>query len=325
MEGIKFYFWTNNFGRISGSYAGHNSDFFYYIHTTLYMIAPWAAFSFVGIFLQIREKLQKRWRFTETDEFYTLGGLIVFLAISSVAKAKNPHYEMVILPLMSILAARWALVIFETQNFVKLRKVLGPFHLVIGSLLFILSGTFLIYVFPEQRFWIWSVLIIMGGAFIYVLTWKNGLIKQLTYLAISASAILFTLNTNVLPKLSKHQSSFEACDVFNEQAKASEKLHIYTQESRYWEIFLYSKNYGRYIITPEDFKRIAPPANDWLYTGPEGLKQLAEMGVPIDTIRVFQHNNMSRLSIKFLNPQTRDSRIKPRYLLKIKDRPIGMK
>jgi hypothetical protein len=288
------------------------------------MIAPWAAFSFAGIFLQIREKAQKKWKFTETDEFYTLGGLVVFLAISSVAKAKNPHYEMVVLPLMAILAARWAFVIFENPNFVKLRKVLGPFHLVTGSSLFILSGIFLIYVFPDNRLWIWSVIIIMAGSFVYVLTWKNGLTKQLAYLAIAASALLFTLNTNVLPNLSKYQSSFEACDVFNEQAKTSEKLHIYTQESRYWEIFLYSKNYGRYMITPKDFKRIAPPANDWLYTGGDGLKQLVEMKVPIDTIRVFQHNNMTRLPIKFLNPKTRESKLKARYLLKIRDLPVGM-
>ena len=34
-EGIKFYFWTNNMGRITGSYAGKNSDPFFYIHTSL--------------------------------------------------------------------------------------------------------------------------------------------------------------------------------------------------------------------------------------------------------------------------------------------------
>lgn len=154
MEGVRFYFITNNFGRISGSYTGHNSDPFFYIHTTLYLIAPWAAFTFAGIYMQIREKVQKRWKFTETDEFYTLGGVFAFLIISSVAKAKNPHYELVILPLLSILAARWAFQIFEKPKFIKLRKTLGSIHLVTGFILFILSGIFLIYVFPENRIWI---------------------------------------------------------------------------------------------------------------------------------------------------------------------------
>ncbi len=318
MEGIKFYFWTNNFGRISGSYAGHNTDLFFYLHTTLYMIAPWAAFGLVGTFLQIREKVQKRRHFTGEDEFYTLGAILVFLLINSLAKAKNPHYELVILPLISILAAHWAYMIFEKTNFAKLRKILGLIHLFTGSFLMVFAGIFLIIVFPEKRIWIWLIIILLAGAFFYVLTWKNSLNKQLTYLVLAISVFLFTLNTTILPALSKYQSSFEACSIFNEKAKPGEKLHIFTQESRYWEIFLYSKNYGRYMITSEDFKRINPPANDWLFTGREGIKQLTEMKVPVDTMGVFRHNSMTRLPLKFLNPKTRESKLKVRYLLKLR-------
>jgi 4-amino-4-deoxy-L-arabinose transferase-like glycosyltransferase len=320
LDGIKFYFWTNNFGRINGTYAGHNTDPFFYIHTTLYMIAPWAAFSFTAIFMQIREKVQRNWKFTDTDEFYILGGILTYLIINSVARAKNPHYELVILPLISILAARWAFLIFEKRDYIKLRKALGSVHLGTGIILFILSGIFLIYVFPESRVWIWVIIVLMAVAFIYVLTWEKSLNKQLTYLVLAISALLFTLNTNVLPNLSKYQSSFEACRVFNEKAGPNEKLHIYTEEGRYWEIFLYSKNYGKYIITPEGFKRVNPPVNDWLYTGPEGVKQLAQMKIPADTIRILQHNSMTRLPFKFLNPGTRASKLKIRYLLKIREK-----
>lgn len=318
VDGIKFYFWTNNFGRINGSYAGKNNDLFFYIHTTLYMIAPWAVFAFAGIFMQIREKWQRRMKFDSIDEFYTIGAVVVFMLISSVAKAKNPHYEMVVLPLISIIAARWTFHIFDKPEFAKLRRVFGTIHLVSGALLFLLSAVFLIYIFPETNLWIWLPVIAMAGLAVYTLTWEAGLKKQLAYLFIASSAFLFTLNTNVLANLSTYQSSFEACEVFDEQAKANEKLHIFTQEARYWEIFLYSKNYGRYMVTSEDFKRVNPPANDWLYTGPEGLKNLAEMKVPVDTIRVLRHNSMTRLPIKFLNPKTRESRLKIRYLLKIR-------
>ncbi|MGV8092117.1 MAG: ArnT family glycosyltransferase [Mangrovibacterium sp.] len=320
MEGIKFFFWTNNTGRITGSYAGHNTDPFFYIHTTLYMMAPWAIFSYCGLFMQIREKVRKKWKFTETDEFYTLGGLLLYLIISSVAKAKNPHYEMVVLPFLSIIGARWAILIFEEQNWVKTKKILGGIHIALGSIFILLAFVFLTYIFPENKIWIWAVIVLMTGSFIYVLTWKNSLNKQLTYLLISISIFLFTLNTNVLPHLSKYESSFEACRVFNEQSKDDEKLHIFTQEARYWEIFLYSRNYGRYMATSEDFKRVYPPVNDWLYTGPEGVKKLAEMKVKVDTIRVFQHNSMSGLSLKFLNPKTRTKKLKIRYLLKIREK-----
>jgi hypothetical protein len=89
-------------------------------------------------------------------------------------------------------------------------------------------------------------------------------------------------------------------------------------DSRYWEVLLYSKNYGRYIVTPEEFKQINPPANDWIFTGPKGVQQLVDMHVPLDTVQVLHHNSMTSLSLKFLNPKTRSSKLKTRYLLQIR-------
>ncbi len=318
LEGIKFFFWTNNVGRISGSYAGTNTDPFFYIHTTLYMIAPWAVFSFVGVFMQIRENVQKKWRLTSDDELYTLGGTLVYLIVNSIARAKNPHYELPVLPLISILAARWALLIFDQPQFAKLRKVIGPINLISGILFFLLSGVFLVFVFPNHNNWIWLGIALMLGGFIYVLTWKNSLNKQLTYLVLAISALLFTLKTHILPNLTSYQSGFEACRTFNKLAEDDEQLHMYTPNSRYWEVFLYSKNYGRYIVTPEEFKQINPPANDWIFTDPEGVQQLVDMQVPVDTVQILQHNSMTSLSLKFLNPKTRASKLKTRYLLQIR-------
>ncbi len=318
IEGLRFFFWTNNAGRVTGSYAGHNTDPFFYIHTTFYMMAPWAIFTFIGLFTQIREKIQKKWKFTESDEFYTLGGLLFYLIISSVAKAKNPHYEMVVLPFLSIIAARWAILIFEKQDWMKTQKVLGYIHTFISVIFTLLAFLFLTFVFPENKIWIWVILTVLTGSLLSVLTWKNNLNKQLTCLLISISIFMFTLNTSTLPHISKYQSSFEACRIFNEESRNDEKLHIFKDEARDWEIFFYSKNYGRFMVTPEDFKRVSPPVNDWIYTGPAGVKELAEMKIEVDTIRVMKHNSMSRLTLKFLNPKTREANLKTRYLLKIR-------
>ena len=318
IEGLRFFFWTNNAGRVTGSYAGHNTDPFFYIHTTFYMMAPWAIFTFIGLFTQIREKIQKKWKFTESDEFYTLGGLLFYLIISSVAKAKNPHYEMVVLPFLSIIAARWAILIFEKQDWMKTQKVLGYIHTFISVIFTLLAFLFLTFVFPENKIWIWVILTVLTGSLLSVLTWKNNLNKQLTCLLISISIFMFTLNTSTLPHISKYQSSFEACRIFNEESRNDEKLHIFKDEARDWEIFFYSKNYGRFMVTPEDFKRVSPPVNDWIYTGPAGVKELAEMKIEVDTIRVMKHNSMSRLTLKFLNSKTREANLKTRYLLKIR-------
>ena len=318
LEGIKFYFWTNNMGRITGSYHGSNTDPFFYIHTTLYMIAPWAVFGFIGLFMQIREKVSQKWKFTNQDEFYSLGGIFVYLIISSIAKAKNPHYEMAVLPIILIVAARWAYLIFESPALLKIRKVTGYINLFVGVLLWLVVVPFLVYFFPETKIWIWSVVILLASVFVYVLTWENSLKKQLAYLLISISALLFTLNTNIMPNMTQYHSTFEVCRTFNEQAKEDEKLHIFTGEARFWDIFLYSKSYGGYMITQEDYNQVKPPANDWLYTGPSGIRQLKEMNIQVDTIQILQHRSLSRITATFLNPKTRETKLSPRYLLKIK-------
>lgn len=319
-DGIEFFFWTNNFGRISGSYHGSNTDPSFYIHTTLYMMAPWSIFCFVGIYMQIREKIRAKWNFGKTDEFYTLGAIIVYLLINSVAKAKNPHYEMVILPFLAIIAARWALLIFENTACRKTQKILGWIHIVIGILLVLLAYVFLIYVFPENKIWIWAVVLMLTAAFAYALFRQHSLNKQLTYMLISMSLFLFTLDTNVLPHMAWYHSSFQATIEYNHRAQNKEDLHIFTEDGRYWEIFLYSKNYGRYLITPEDFRRVSPEINDWLYTGATGLKLLKEMDVTVDTVCTFPHRSMSRMSPKFLNPKTRASKLDLRYLVQIKEK-----
>lgn len=320
MKGIEFFFWTNNFGRIDGSYAGDNADPFFYIHTTIYMMAPWAAFCFAGVLLQIREKLQTKSKFTAQDELYSLGGLLFYLLISSFAKAKNPHYEMVVLPFLSIIAARWAIGIFEKPGLVKIRKALVFIHLVFGLVFFLLAIIFLTYILPEDKIWIWTVIILMTFSLIYVLALEEGLNKQLSYLLLSVSLFMFTLNTSVLPRLAKYHSPFEAVGIFNRQARDNEKLHIFTEDARYWEVFLYSKNYGRYLETTENFRQIPPEVNDWLYTGPEGLRLLEQMRVRVDTVQSFSHRSMSRISLKFLNPKTRASKLEALYLVQIREK-----
>jgi hypothetical protein len=181
----------------------------------------------------------------------------------------------------------------------------------------VVAYIFLLYIFPENQIWIWLVIVLLTAAFIYALRMKNKLVRQLSYLLISCSLLLFTLNTNILPHLSSYQSSFEACRVFNREADDRSRLHIFTEDARTWEIFLYSKQYGRYMVTADDFKRVSPPVNDWLYTTREGLKLLSEMHVRIDTVRVLKHNNMTTMSVKLLNPKTRESKLKKRYLVKI--------
>ncbi len=319
LEGIKFYFWTNNMGRITGSYHGRNTDLFYYLHTGLYMFAPWAIFSFMSIILEIREKIQKKWNFTKNDEFFILGGILFYFIIFSIARNKNPHYMQPILPLMSLLSAKWVFKVFDTNKYKKVKKIAGTLNLILGILIWPAIAFLVGYALPEKRPVIWIIIILLASCFIYILTRKKSLYNQIAYLLIAITALLFTLNTSILPQMTKFHSSFEACEDFNKYAKENEKLHIFTIQARYWDIFLYSKNYGRYIITKEDYEHINPPVNDWIFSSPEGVDQLKKMNIEFDVVNTYNHRSLSRVTPKFINPKTRESSLRKSYLLKIKE------
>ena len=317
IEGIKFYFWTNNMGRVTGSYKGTNSDPFFYIHTTLWIIAPWMIFGFIGLFMQLREKIINRTNPDGNNEYYTLGGILVYLLIASIAKQKNPHYEMAVLPMILILGARWAIQIYETTNYRSMKRVISMINLVIGVVLVVIVFPFLTYYFPNAPIWIWLVILVLTAFFVYTITWKNSLHKQLTNLFLAISIFMFTLNAHILPNLAKFHSPLEACEIFNEQANTQAELHIFTGEARYWGIFFYAKNYGKYLITGEDFKQAQLPVGDWIYTGAEGLEQLNEMNVAYEKIAELKHRSLSRISMKVINPKTRESKLEKRYLLRL--------
>lgn len=317
IEGIKFYFWTNNVGRVTGSYHGHRGDPFFYIHTTLYMIAPWMVFGFVGLFMQIREKVLDRKKLTSKHEFYTLGGILVYLLIASAAKQQNPHYEMAVLPLILLLGARWAIVIFETIKYRKAKKIISWINLFVALVLVVAVFPFLLYYFPKAHVFVWFVLVILMTLFGYTLFWKNSLHKQLTSLFLAISIFMFTLNAHILPNLAVYHSPLQACETFNEQAEEGAELHMFTEYARYWGIFFYSKNYGQYLITPEDLVKADLPAGDWIYTTAEGLEQLDELAVSYELVQTMPHRSLSRISMRFINPKTRASKTEERYLVKL--------
>ncbi|WP_372771971.1 ArnT family glycosyltransferase [Mangrovibacterium sp.] len=317
IEGLKFYFWTNNMGRVTGSYRGTNSDPFFYIHTILYLIAPWMIFGFAGLFLQIREKIVNRKNPINSNEFYTLGGVMVYLIIASVAKQKNPHYAMAVLPLILLMGARWAVKIYESTNYRQLKKVISWIHLFIALALVLAVLPFLLYYFPNAKIWVWFVVVALTVFLGYSLSWKNSLHKQLTSLFLAISIFMFTLNAHILPNLAKFHSPVEACKTFNEKAGDQAKLHIFSEQARYWGIFFYAKNYGSYLITEDDFKNANLPAGDWIYTGVEGKGLLDEMQVSYEQVAEMKHRSLSRISMKVINPKTRESKLEKLYLLRL--------
>lgn len=313
-DGIWFFFWDNNAGRISGAIKGNNTDYFFYFHTTLYIFLPWGFIFFIALFYELKSKFQKRWKINNKEEMYTLGGIVFYWIIITIAKAKAPHYFMVLSPMMAIISAKWLILFFNSNSFSKIRKAISIIQYITIAAIWLLLFVLCAYCFPTSNIFFWAAIAVLVALSIIKAN-KKGLDLIVTQSVISIIAINFAINTHISPQLFTYQSIIPACTVFNEQAKEGEKLNTYMCTHR--ELFFYADTPGYYLYNSDDLKKCLQTPNGWIYTNDEGLTEIKSYDTEFELIKSFKHRSVSRLSAKYLNPKTRSSTLKNMHLIKL--------
>lgn len=318
LEGIKFYFWTNNVGRVTGSYKGSGADYTFYLHTSLYLLLPWSIFLVVAFFKEIQQAVQTRLRKGEKQDLSILAGILFFCAILSVAKQQNPHYILSAVPLMFLLTAKWTVVLFERQNNERFQKIVGVIHKFVAVVIMAFLLLITLYVYPEKRLFYWLIYGLLALGVFYFVFQHLTLRKQILMLALASSSLMFTVNVSMYPSMMQYHTSYDAAKTFNENAPESRTLSIFKSDARYWNIFLYSKSPGRYIITQDELGYFSGKHGDWIYTSEDGYQEIEQFGLKTKVVKVYQrHRSITGQSIRFLNPKTRASRFRKMYLLEL--------
>lgn len=318
LEGIKFYFWTNNVGRVTGSYHSGSVDYFFYLHTALYLLLPWSVFFLVAFFFEFRQFFKADYWRGDKKDLPLLAGLLVFIVILSVAQQQNPHYLLSALPFIYIVVAKWVTHMYAIHEKKTLKKVIVTIHKVIAVLLPAFMLVITLYVYPEHRPVYWIVYGLFMLIILYFVFRPLALQKQMAMLVLSAAALLFTINVSMYPHMLRYHTSLDAARVFNDEAPAGTTLNIYSNEARFWNLFLYSKSPGKYLETDEELQAFLPHPGEWIYTSENGYKKLLEMNPRVEIKKVYeQHRSLTRQSIRFLNPKTRSSRFRKMYLLEL--------
>ncbi|WP_421919746.1 ArnT family glycosyltransferase [Marinifilum sp.] len=315
IEGVKFYFWTNMAGRIDGSYAGGNTDYFFYIHTMAYILLPWSIFALIALFMEFREHSLKKWKALPNDEFVTLGGSVLFLIVLSMAKGKAPHYMMIVTPLISIYTAKWILKIQESDNYPRLKKILNPIHF--GSLLILWAIAFFIptYIWPTTTWYVWLPVALAFVMFCYYFFRKKNFhhLKVTTILSVTAlNIVLFTV---MLPSMFDYMASVQMCKTYNAEAKDSDILYSYKCEHD--EVYFYAKSESHYVHNSNQLNAILNQNTSWVYTNKEGLEEIQSSNVKLEKLYTYDHKKVSKPKFKFIWPATRQASLQQRYLVKV--------
>ncbi len=314
LEGIEFFFWTNNFGRIAGTYVGStNTDYFFYLHTLLYIFAPWGFVLFFAIFFEFKSLAGRK---ANKADYFLHGGIWLFFLILSVARGKSPNYILIIMPLLTVLLAKWLNYFLEKPE-TGLYRVVTKLQGAIVVLLWVCLVLFVGYLFPMKQFAYWGLIVVglVGTWFIY----KQGSTPAIRFFAPSMLVITllsFFLNAHILPYIFQYQSSIVATRVFNEKADADARLYNYDYEQ--FELFFYGRDEVELIEDSTELKVVTANPDSWIFCYEKGLKDIQALEVPVDTIYEFKHRGVYRTGIQFINPSSRERSLGTTFLVKLK-------
>ena len=170
-SGLRFYFWTQSFGRLTGESTWRNqSDPFFFVHTFLWSFLPWSMLFLVAFWNQIKQIVKSSFFLTPMQEGITVGGIIFPFIAFSFSRYKLPHYIFVVYPLIAIVVGVYLFRLLDEQRYARFFKSLRITQLIISFLLIALVMILCIYCFPmtEDAWWIVAIagLLLYGDAVI---------------------------------------------------------------------------------------------------------------------------------------------------------------
>jgi 4-amino-4-deoxy-L-arabinose transferase-like glycosyltransferase len=308
--GIRFFFWENNVGRITGSYVQAINDPIFYVHSLMYLFLPWCLLFFISVFYEFKFLIKNKFA---SNEYFTLTGIWIFFIILNSASSQLPNYIFAIVPLIAVLTAKWVDIAVENKQ--KMFKVFYSAQNFVVMVLWLMIFTVAFYLFPFPNVGYLIVAIIGIGFSLFVfLKVEDRLARIVLPTLIPFACLILLLNTHVFPYMFSLQAPPKAARYFTENAEPGDKLYNYKYGQ--YELFFYSEPQAAQLKTKNDLKIAATTKGSWIFTDPEGFIDFEALQLKTDTIIEYKHLYLNRGG-RFINPKTRDKVLQPMYLIKL--------
>ena len=314
-SGLRFYYWTQSFGRYTGENYYHEMSYpTFLLENMLWSFLPWI-FIFIWAFVVKGITIFKEGLFNvQTERISFFGFLLTYLVLSR-SQAQLPHYIFVVFPLAAVLtAAHFATLLEQADRLHKWIKWFFGFHLFIFMILLI--AMVLIMKIP---FGImdgpWGLWIFFGTIFFMI---KIGP-KQQSYIQrwINMSLVLMIglnliLNSFFYPHLLEFQWGNELAKQAQQKKWDIKKATLYKIPNSYAFHF-----YGQHIFPViKDSSQLKE--GQWIVTDSIPAQELLQ-DFPNSNI-LYQGNrfHVTLLTLEFLNPKTRAKELTPYVLMELK-------
>jgi hypothetical protein len=267
----------------------------------------------VALIWQIKNIVQQKFTVSKTAEAICIGGFILTYLSLGMSKYQLPHYIFVGFPFAAIITAVYLHHLFYENQNSKWLKVFTNVHVVIFSLLWIAVIVLLKIPFETIHVLYFILAIVLFALMIYffvkIKEQKNKLIFICLFTIIGLNLFL---NATIYPSLLEYQTGSKVGkyikknrinpnNVFTYQFSIMRSIHFYSDGFVREKNNLDSIKSGEYIITTE-----------------EKLKDISNAKKDFSIIKTGEDFGITRLSLIFLNPKTRESVVTKYAVIKIK-------
>ena len=299
-NGLRFYFWEQSFGRITGENKWRNdADGFFFLHTFLWAFLPFTLLLLRALWNGISNIKQ-----FEPKDWMLWTGFMLPFAILSLSHYKLPHYINVLIPFAALLVAR------DLDKHAHPSKPLLYFQYFL--LLALLGISFWINTFllpglnTNLAIGFGFTTLILGFYFFVGLDEKE---KWLLPSTLALSISFGMMNLNFFYTLSDYDAGKQIG-----LALKDVQSPIFSSNVTPYNAEFYANND---VISKTPTEIIAQKGNFRVIANPESLKLLEQLGLKPVKIQKFSHFGTSMLNWKFLNPQTRLQSLETRYLVEV--------
>jgi len=196
-HGIRFFFWEQSFGRITGENRWKDdSSVLFFTHELLWQLLPWTLFLLAGLWSSVRALIRRE----ALPEYASVTGAVLVFVALSLSRFKLPHYLYVALPLFAVMASRaWPLV---QRRWVQLA------HTSLQALLAVAAITLVAWCFPVPS---WPLVAAALAAVLAAVALSRARIDSLFQrTALLWMIIGIVLNELVYPQLLVYQGNAQA-------------------------------------------------------------------------------------------------------------------
>jgi hypothetical protein len=312
ISGLRFFYWTQSFGRITGESPWKNGAYFtFLLENMLWSFLPWILVFLPALAANIFNLIKSKFKIAHHEEWITTGGFILTYCSLAVSGYQLPHYIFVAFPLAAIITARLLYELIEEKKYPRLLLFIRPVQTLVGFLLLGAILFLITYVFPANIFFIiFGVACFIGWLYFALRSKVAG-----KFFWLSASAIIIAnifVSNHLYPTLLKYQSGSQVGRYIREHHIDPKQVGLYKMDDVVNSLHFYADGIINVADSASGFA-----SHKYILTMDRGLADIKQNGYKYSVEKQGQLFKVSELTVQFINPATREAQLRPYYLLKI--------